>query len=284
MKHVFLSALATLLIIMFFLPAHSHDVREHDILRIADGKRISLEDLVQDLKKVRFVFIGERHDAAGHHEAQLAIIEALHEAGVPVAVGLEMFQSESQADLNRWVGGSMSEKAFEKIYYENWSSEWSLYRDIFLFGRDESLPMIGLNTSPELTRHVAAQGFDSLTHDQVRELPPIACDVDDAYMSFIQRSFGLHGHSQDRSFTHFCEAQMVWDSVMAWNLLSFHKKNPEFSVVVLAGSGHAWKRGIPQQVKGQSTLSYRVILPEIPGRVESTAVTPEDADYLWLGL
>jgi uncharacterized iron-regulated protein len=144
--------------------------------------------------------------------------------------------------------------------------------------------MIGLNISPEVTRQVAAHGFDSLAPEQIGQLPPVGCEVDASYMSFIRRSFGVHGHSQDRSFIYFCEAQMVWDTAMAWNLLSFHKKNPGHTVVVLAGSGHAWKRGVPEQVTRQSQSSLRVVLPETPYAVEKTNVTVKDADYVWLGL
>lgn len=75
---------------------------------------------------------------------------------------------------------------------------------------------------------------------------------------------------------------MLWDSVMAWNLLRFLEANPEHKIVVLAGNGHAWKRGIPAQIRRRSSIPYRVILPEIPGRLERANVSLEDADYLWL--
>jgi uncharacterized iron-regulated protein len=77
---------------------------------------------------------------------------------------------------------------------------------------------------------------------------------------------------------------MLWDTAMASNLMAFREKNPGYKIVVLAGSGHAWKRGIPEQVERQANISYRVVLPEIPERAESGVVTTEDADYLWLGL
>jgi uncharacterized iron-regulated protein len=283
MKRIlFCSSMVFFMVISF--AAQAHDVRQHRILRVSDRAEIGMAEMVKDLKSVPFVFVGERHNEKGHHEAQLAVIQALFEAGVPLAVGMEMFRRGSQADLDRWVAGELTEEDFEKIYYENWSSEWYLYRDIFLYGREKRIPMIGLNISPEITRQVAAMGFDSLTAEQVGQLPPVTCEVDAQYMSFIRRSFGVHGHSQERSFIHFCEAQMLWDASMAWHLLSFHKKNPRQAVVVLAGSGHAWKRGIPEQVRRQSQSSYRVVLPEIPERAEKSTVTVEDADYVWLGL
>jgi uncharacterized iron-regulated protein len=141
--------------------------------------------------------------------------------------------------------------------------------------------MIGLNIPREITQQVARNGFASLTPEQTGELPPVTCNVDPAYMDFIRRSFGVHAHG-DMEFTYFCEAQIVWDTAMAWQLLTFLKEHPTCRVVVLAGNGHAWKRGIPEQIQRQSSVPHRVILPEQPGRLDRAGVTLEDADYLWL--
>jgi uncharacterized iron-regulated protein len=141
--------------------------------------------------------------------------------------------------------------------------------------------MIGLNVQPEITRQVASKGFTSLTPEQLGNLPGVTCRADATYMAFIRQAFGMHGHS-GKQFTYFCEAQMVWDTAMGMNLLAFLSKHPDRTVVVLAGNGHAWKPGIPTQVSQRSRASYRVILPEISGRIERGKVTLEKADYLWL--
>jgi uncharacterized iron-regulated protein len=85
-------------------------------------------------------------------------------------------------------------------------------------------------------------------------------------------------------FSKFCEAQLVWDTAMAWTLLSFLEKNPKATVAVIAGSGHSWKLGIPAQIRSRSTLPFRVILPEIPGRIERENITVDETDYVWLEL
>jgi uncharacterized iron-regulated protein len=75
---------------------------------------------------------------------------------------------------------------------------------------------------------------------------------------------------------------MVWDKTMAWNTIQFLKKNPGRTMVVLAGVGHAWKRGIPEQVARQSPFAYKVIMPIVPDQVEKKTVTIQDADYVLL--
>jgi uncharacterized iron-regulated protein len=143
--------------------------------------------------------------------------------------------------------------------------------------------MLGLNVAPEITRQVAREGFNSLSDKQRGDLPMVSCRVDPEYMAFIRRSLGMHGHG-GLDFTNFCEAQLVWDTAMAWSLTRFLEKNPEHTVVVIAGSGHSWKRGIPAQVRSRTTVEVRVVLPEIPGRMDREHASLDEADYVWLGL
>ena len=80
------------------------------------------------------------------------------------------------------------------------------------------------------------------------------------------------------------EAQLVWDKVMAINALAYLKAHPHVSMVLLTGTGHAWKRGIPEQIRQRSPLPYTVIFPRVPGYVEPGFVTEKDADYIMLDL
>jgi uncharacterized iron-regulated protein len=259
----------------------AYDSEEMPLMRLRDARQLPLSDIVEDLKGVQMVFVGELHTSAEHHERQLAVIQALVRAGVPVAVGLEMFRHDSQKDLDQWVSGQLSEAAFKRLYRENWNYPWHLYRDIFLYAQRYRLPMIGLNVPSEITGQVARQGFASLGPEQAGQLEGVTCQVDKAYMDFIRRAFSMHGH-RGKDFLYFCEAQMVWDAAMAVHLAAFLSRHPRFTVVVLTGSGHAWKHGIPAQVGKRTDLSYRVILPQIPGRTEEDSISFEDADYLWL--
>lgn len=251
-------------------------------LRMSDGTYVDFSTLVEDLKGVRLVFMGEMHDRSGHHQAQLQVIQALKEAGAPVVIGLEMFRRDSQGALDMWVNNQMSEGNFLKVYQQNWSM-WPLYRDIFIYARQEKIPLLGLNLSREITQQVARNGFASLSPQQMGELPGVRCDVDLRYQEFIRRSLGGHGHNGVK-FLHFCEAQLLWDSVMAENLLDYIARHPDAIIVVLAGSGHAWKHGIPEQIERRQTLPMRILLPEVPGRIEPGNISINEADYLLLGV
>jgi len=257
--------------------------REDRVLRVADRSTITLAGMAAELAPARVVFIGELHHVAEHHRIQLDVIRALHRSGVPVALGLEMFRAGQQAVLDQWTAGRLDEQQFRRTYERNWTLPWELYRDIFLFARENRIPLVGLNVPDDLTRKVARSGFASLTDEELKRLPRgISCEVDDTYREFIRRSHGIPGHG-GRSFQYFCEAQQVWDTVMARNIADRLLLEPDRTVVVLAGSGHAWRRGIPTRLRQLAPdIRSAVVMPLIDGKITRERVTADDADFVVL--
>jgi uncharacterized iron-regulated protein len=143
--------------------------------------------------------------------------------------------------------------------------------------------MIGLNVSRDITRQVARGGFQSLTETQRGQLANVTCSIDEEYMRYIRSVYGAHAHGQ-MNFTFFCEAQMVWDAAMAVHSLDYLKRNPEATVVILTGVGHAQKGAVPRQIRQRSEMPVAVLLPEVPGSIEPSTVDVQDADYLLLDL
>jgi uncharacterized iron-regulated protein len=246
-------------------------------------KELLMSEALADLKKNRIVLVGEHHSNRQHHMAQLAVIRALNEAGMQVAVGLEMFRKESQPALDQWISGEIDAELFEKIYYDNWNFPWQAYRKIFEYARNEQIPLIGLNVPREITRQVSRNGFKSLSVHQKGKISEVSCIVDQEYMNYIRKAFGSHGHGQ-LNFIYFCEAQLVWDSAMAVYTLDYLRKNPDSVVVILSGAGHARKGAVPRQIRARSNLPFAVILPEIPGSIDAATISNADADYIMLDL
>ncbi|MGD8343852.1 MAG: ChaN family lipoprotein [Desulfobacterales bacterium] len=244
---------------------------------------LPLSQAVSELKKSRIVLVGEHHSKVAHHKAQLAVVRALKEAGLEVAIGLEMFRHQSQPALDRWVAGEIDVQSFEKIYYDNWNFPWQAYGMIFDYAREHKIPMIGLNVPREITRKVSRNGFKSLTPEQKGQLAEVSCVVDPQYMNYIRQAFGGHGHGQ-LNFIYFCEAQMVWDTAMAVYSLNYLEQNPNAVVVILTGVGHAQKGAVPRQIRLRSEIPYTVILPEVPGGIDRETISTNEADYLMLDL
>ena len=253
--------------------------QDGDVVRLKDRTALPFDRMVGEASKSRVIIVGETHDNQAHHDLQLKIIRTLHEGGAPLAVGIEMFRAESQELLDKWWRWGMPTEQFEALYRENWGMPWLLYRDIFLYARQKRIPLVGLNVPREIIAKVAREGYGSLTGAEKKRLPPgLTCNVDEAYRSFIRRTYTEHAHASGRSFDHFCEAQMVWDTAMAIYALDYLDKNPGSRIVILAGSVHAWKRSIPRQITTmRPDVTVSVLLPDPDGK---GGLTVEDADFM----
>jgi len=253
------------------------------IIRMSDKQNVSLSQLISAAAHSDLVFIGEAHDNKKHHEMQLALIRSLRAKKLPLAIGLEMFQADSQESLDDWTEGRISEQAFQVIYASNWSQDWSLYRDIFLFARDNHIPMIALNIPKEIVTKVSRQGYASLSTEDKKNLPQgTSCDLNNPHTAFLKKSFQeVFKHvTNGRIFDSFCEAQTLRNSGMAMNIARYVKKHPGRKVVALAGMWHAVKNAIPETLeRNGNKLTYTVVLPELP-ELNSKNATTDEADYM----
>lgn len=273
----------TLLLLSLFMPGAILQAADINMWDVAGKAEISLEQAAGEFPSPGIVYVGEFHDNAAHHAAQLAVIQSLDKRKRPIAVGLEMFQHIEQSILDAWVAKALSEEEMRRAFARNWSQDWHLYRDIFLYCRDRSIPMVGLNVPRSITRKVAQNGFESLTPEEIGKLPPIVCRVDREYEEFLRRVLGSHG--SESGFRRFCEAQLVWDTAMAIYALEYLNAHPERTVVVLCGMIHAWKKAAPEQAARQNAkVEQAVVQPAVKGRWTPGSVSKEDADYLILGL
>jgi len=276
-------AVQSILILAISLMLTVDAYAETVVTRVSDKQHVTMSYLISETKRSDLVLIGEAHDDKAHHEMQLSLIRSLCTPKSPFVIGLEMFQADSQSELDNWTAGKLSEKEFQTVYARNWSLDWSLYRDIFLYARDNHIPMVALNISKELVAKVSRFGFASLTPEERRYLPTGAtCDLNNPHTIFLKDSFQeVFKHaSNGRNFTFFCEAQTLRNSGMAMNIARYVQKHPGRKIVALAGIWHAVKNAIPDQLeRSESTLTNTVILPEI-AELNAKNATPGVADYL----
>jgi len=276
-------AVQRILILAISLVLTVNAYAETVVTRVSDKQKVTMPYLISEAKRSDLVLIGEAHDDKAHHEMQLSLIRALCTPKSPFVIGLEMFQADSQPELDNWTAGKLSEKEFLKIYAKNWSLDWALYRDIFLYARDNQIPMVALNISKELVAKVSRSGFASLTPEESHYLPEgTTCDLNNPHTAFLKSSFEeVFKHvTNGRVFTYFCEAQTLRNSGMAMNIARYVKKYPGRKIVALAGIWHAVKNAIPEQLERRgSTLTNTIILPEI-AELNAKNATPAVADYL----
>jgi uncharacterized iron-regulated protein len=253
-----------------------------------------VQTVLSDLAAADVVYLGETHDRPIDHQTQLAIIQALHQTHPQLAIGMEMFQRPYQAVLDRYLAGEITEAELrqQSQYDQRWGFPWENYAPILRYAQANHLPVLALNTPTEVTRRVAARGFnglsrgwDDLSPDDRQWIPPaseIHTDNPD-YRQFLQaiyNEFHADYGSVDR-FDQFVLAQVLWDETMAASIADFLQSHPQTPVVVLTGQGHVmYGYGIPSRVArrlGSGLVQRSILLNPTTDATQEAGI----ADYLW---
>ena len=238
-----------------------------------DLKALSdLDTVIEALGDKRVVFVGEQHDRYEHHLTQLEIIRRLHRRYPALAIGMEAFQQPFQSRLDAYVAGEISEQELLRSseYYARWRFDYRLYAPILRYAREQRLPVVALNLAEEITRQVGRGGIESLSEEQRRQVPDDIDRSDDAYRQRLSEVFDSHPRSNGQSFEHFLEVQLLWDEGMAQRAVEYLQANPQWRMVVLAGSGHlAYGSGIPQRLLRRLPVSSAIVLNGWQGGVEA---------------
>lgn len=228
------------------------NILEHKKDVIVDVKKLdTFQDMMKKASAYKVIFAGESHNEYSHHANQLAVIEYLNNSKKKTAIAMEMVQYEYLNVVNDFVKGRITEKEMlDGIdYYNNWSFDYSLYAPIFRYARDNNIDIIPLNIERDITSKVFQGQIDNLTEEQALSLPGRMKVMNNKYKDKIKSVFDMHAGSTGK-FTDFFLAQNIWDEIMAKHLADYRKANPDTSIVVICGNGHAGKySGIPLRYK-----------------------------------
>lgn len=248
----------------------------------------SQQRIIKQLQAAKIIYLGETHDSESDHQQQLAIIQALFKHKPQISIGMEMFQSQMQPLLDRYLAGKITAtELYEQSEFDNrWGYPWEYYAPILEFAKTNRLPVIALNTPGEIARKSARQGLESLTSSERQSIPPVT-EIDRSnakYQQMILGSYQQHAgivSIASSSFDRFYTAQLLWDETMAANTANFAKKNPSYQTIVLAGSSHIiYGYGIPERVLRRlnqpKSIQKTVLLS-----VDADLQQPELADFIW---
>jgi len=256
------------------------------------GDLLSPDQLAKRLADKRILFVGEEHTNIDFHRAQARIIRALHEAGRPVVIALEMFPYTSNEILSRWSDGQLSDRQFlrQVEWNRHWGYRWEYYRAIFWYARNHGLAMAGINAPRDVIRAVRTDGFGDLPEADRKHLPA-SVDTDSAdYERLFRAYFGaddsVHAAIGSEQWRGMFRAQCTWDAVMGWNALgALDGRGGDAIVVALLGTGHvAYGLGAERQISDRLPGGIASLLPlsVADGRGNRVATVQSSyADYVW---
>lgn len=255
------------------------------IIDLKTGKAIDFPDLIDRLKAVDVIFIGEVHNNPEHHLIQVQLLQALMARYAPMAVSMEFFDTTRQPALDRFMKGDLEEKDFLKeVDWENsWRFPYHLYRPILWTTRDKGTALLGINAPNRLVRKVARTGLESLT-DEERDQVAKDMDLDNtAHREYLKTIFEQHTFKKDsphgmENFEHFYQAQCIWDETMAETIAKYMEATGG-KMVVFTGNGHiANKFGIPDRLLRRMDVKTATIV--LYPLTERTTINKKLADYV----
>lgn len=248
------------------------------IVSAASKQTVSFQQMIDDLKTVKVVYIGERHTDRRHHQIQLRILKALYQVHPHLSVGMEMLDTTYQPVLDRWSKGELNRQTFLRLthWYANWKFDYGLYADILDFIKAKHIRLVALNVPFYIPPKISIGGIDSLSAEDRSHLPKEIDLHNKAHRAYLKRIFSFHHVKGRTSFEYFYEAQCVWEDGMAQAIADNLGQNP---MVVLTGNGHIiHKFGIPDRAFKRTGAPFcTVYLAEPDEHTEFSY-----ADYIWL--
>jgi len=247
-----------------------------DIIHLPTGTTMNFEQAMGMIAAAKVIYVGEMHTNMQAHEAQRQLIEEL-ERRFPgkVAIGMEMFREPQQAALDRWTRGELTELEFlkESQWYDNWGSDFGLYRGILTFARDRKMDVRALNPSKELQKQFAAVGAGPLPPELVGKVPET--DFSDPFQRALLEAI-FKGHSAGKKasatdaaalakmFDSFYRTQVLWEESMASKIVDYLKSpaGEGKKMVVIAGGFHVRHGlGVPRKALRRAAWPYAIVLP-----------------------
>jgi len=232
------------------------------------GEAGNMDTVKAAVAKSRAVYVGETHDQANDHLAQLEALKMLYAVrGKDTAVGFEMLNVKLQPILDSYASGAISEAEF--LVKADWKKEWGfpfeIYKPIFDFVREKGLKAFALNIPRGIVSKVARNGLKALTAEENALLPAdMQMSKDPRYLDFLRESFDGHGASPMPStitWENYLDAMMIWNEVMGAGAAAYLNSNPAGGIVVVAGNGHVqYNAAIPfstaRRVPGLESASF----------------------------
>lgn len=257
------------------------------------GDLLTPRELAERLTDTRILFIGEDHTDMDFHRVQARVLEELHNAGREVMLGLEMYPYTRQGILDEWSDGFLTEEEFVELsdWYGNWGYRWDYYRRIFLFARENGIPLFGVNIPRDHVRTVRTKGFEGLSAEQAAHMPQnVNTDSDEhrqLFRAYFEDDDAVHAAISAEQWDGMFRAQCTWDAAMGWNAqIALERHGSEDAImVVLIGAGHVtYGLGAERQIEDAFAGRINSLVP-VPIRDGDNQPVDEVrasyADFIW---
>lgn len=203
------------------------------ILYNSEGKKTSFKKLSEQAKKSDCILFGEYHDNPIVHWLQLELTKAL--SSTNLVLGFEMFESDQQLVLDRYLNGKLDEKQF-KDSCRLWPNYETDYKPLIDLAKEKNLYCAATNVKRKYASLLFKKGraaLDTLSESEKKLFAPLNFKIDTTLSQYREvRKMG--GHEMGGNMM---ESQAFKDATMGMHILKYLTTN--FQVIHFNGAFHS---------------------------------------------
>jgi uncharacterized iron-regulated protein len=274
------------------------DLTSFALMRSNPATFMTVEETADALKDADVIFLGEWHDHAGNHLAEMGLFRALYAHAPQLALSMEQFERDVQPVVDDYLAGKIGEEALISRG-RAWSNYAEAYRPLVEYAKDHRLSVIAANAPASVVRCVGEQGPEFLAHLDAEKRPWAAAELHladgaykDKFMRFLAEDnahggAGANAANPSQANLRSFAAQVVRDDTMAESIFLYLQKNPGRKVVHITGAFHAEGRlGTVERLRARApNLKIAVVVPaeaENPDHPHVADVDRKEGDYLFV--
>lgn len=252
-------------------PAHRQAARASLWLDALQGEPVGFQEMLEDLRHARVIYLGEIHSIRRHHELEKEILQGLTSQGANPVLAMEQFEFFSQPTLDQFNSGALDLNGLIRgtDLEKRWPGQAG-YHALITAARSHGVPLLALNARAETIRSVGRHGLANLAPEQRRELPEQIVTADPVYERWLNKTLGVHLAFDPNRLQSVFQAQVARDETMAERLAQYLNSpaGQHRTAVVVCGQGHCeYGLGVPARVARR-----------IPGIVQRIVLFSESGD------
>lgn len=270
------------------------------VVESATGNSVPFSSLVGRAAQADVVFFGEQHDDPETHFLEFALLDGLGQRHSRVVLSLEMFERDTQYDLDRYLSGGLSEAEF-LASSRPWPRYATDYRPMVQLARARGWKVIAANMPRPMASAISRKGLGALdtltTLERQRVATALECAPTSAYYRRFAETMGGHGPgggppaaadsaAAAETMRKFYEAQCSKDETMAESiareLMSVGRR--ESVILHVNGAFHSdYGQGTAERVRRRAPDMRLLLITAVPVDDPATAVMGKEgakADYV----
>ncbi len=228
------------------------------------GEPVYFDEMIDDMKDARVIYLCEIHSIERHHVLHNDIIKILMDNKKSIVLALEQIEAFNQPELDNYNNNKIDFNVLAER--TRWKERWpncADYRAIIENVRKAGGRIIAMNARAEIIKKIGRSGINGLLNDERSELPQFVDAQNPEQSRLLKMLVGVHKMMDLNNLQNVIEAQVARDETMADIIYKNLKSLKENEVIVaIAGSMHfAYGLGVPDRVKKLAPdIKERIIL------------------------